>query len=174
MGLLTWFRKRLLIPGEEISLLGFDFNAQTIRRFDGWMKYSNSLFKNRLKEEGIDGRTAQPFRLMKRIAFDPDWLTLEDIEQDGSYLIRVNPRYAPILDTGEKPEGLIFLVDFQAATGVWFDTGKEKGNPVHPISERAIEVLTREPPVPPSSLQAAERSKTAPMFDTLISRKEMR
>jgi hypothetical protein len=168
LSLLTKIRKRLLIPGEEITLLGFDFNAQTVRIFEGWMKYSNSLFKNRLKEEGVDGRTAQPFRLMRKLGFDPEWLTLEDIENDGSYLIRVNPKYAPILDTGERPEGLIFLVDFQAATGVSFDTGPQKGNPEHPISEKTIRVL-----VEGQSPEELERTaETTSKFDPLSLHKE--
>jgi hypothetical protein len=156
MGLLTKLRKRLLIPGEQITLLGFDFNAQTVRIFDGWMKYSNSLFKNRMKEEGVDGRTAQPFRLMSKIFFEPEWLTLEEVEDDGSYIIRVNPKYAPILDTGEKPEGLIFLVDFQAATGVSFDT---RGNPEHPIgkSPESLRRLVKNAPImDPLSLHTGE------------------
>jgi hypothetical protein len=157
MGLLTGIRKRLFIPGEEISLLGFDFNAHVFRRFDGWMKYSNGLFKNRMKEEGVDGRTSQPFRLMKNIHFDLGWLTLEDIEKDGSYLIRVNPKYAPILDTGEKPEGLGFLVDFQAATGVYFDT---KGNPEHQMSTAAITISI--PTQPEKGANPAPKSDATP------------
>lgn len=180
-------------------MLGFDFNGKTIRFFHGWLKYSNGLFGNRLKDEGVDGRTAQPFQGM-RAWFDParrqhgmrsviilmvviflvagissyytlglfdtvviliaigfilytlyttaratsddpfSWLTLEDVENDGSYLIRVNQKYAPIIDTGEVPEGLLFLVDYQAATGVEFDT---VGNPDHP--EGKPPRLEREP-----------------------------
>lgn len=37
---------------------------------------------------------------------------------DGSYYLKVNPKLAPILDSESGPEGLIFPMDFETATGV--------------------------------------------------------
>ena len=39
-------------------------------------------------------------------------------EQDGTYYLKIDPKLAPIMETGDSPEGLLFPMDFETATGV--------------------------------------------------------
>ena len=141
MGIIQKIKHKLFIPGEPITILGFNHSASAIRIYDGWIRYNNGLGQNTFRNENADIRTSKPYMFMGRFELPKLFMrfagkTIEDFDEegtkitsresnipyfdpsDGSYYIKIEPKYAPILDTPDAPESLIFPMDFETATGV--------------------------------------------------------
>jgi hypothetical protein len=165
MSFLQWIKRRFYIPGEPITLLGFEHGGKAFRFIDGWVKYPNGLTMCRFADQAGDIKTADPIMKMKAASLPDGLLTrvgksikiirkttvtdplAEDGEQkefvkeefryeetdepyvdpdDGTYLLRVDPKLALILDADERPEGLAFPMDMDTATGLFLEGKRRK------------------------------------------------
>jgi hypothetical protein len=137
-GLIKKFRNIFHIPGEEITIIGFDDRCRSIRKYKMWSKTANK-FDNRLEGKTIEGNVAQPFIAYEdAIITTPSFLAgcaelaasyitfMENIvpvqpithTEDGDILtFTINRKYGHIFKTDDKPEGIAYLADMQTGQG---------------------------------------------------------
>ena len=128
-GLIRRFRNLLRIPGEDITLIGFDDRCKSFRIYDFWSKQGNK-FDNKLENKAIEGNVAQPFLIYKRLKL-PDIFT-SWLHKDNPNIVeisfKIDKTKGCIFKTQDKPEGIAYLVDMQTGQGGQFIRKTEKGD----------------------------------------------
>jgi hypothetical protein len=137
-GIIKKLRNLFHIPGEDVTLIGFDDRCKSIRIYDMWSKTANK-FDNRLEGKTIEGNVAEPFviyedkvvsepsakaglfeRLGKRISFFNRFVpepAITHTEEGDVITFTINRNYGLIFKTDDKPKGIAYLVDMQTGQG---------------------------------------------------------
>jgi hypothetical protein len=141
-GLFKKFRNLFHVPGEDVILIGFDDRCKSLRKYQMWSKQANR-FSNLIEGKTIEGNVAQPFiaypdkvvteppsglagilekiqnrlPIGKRFVPVPEPAVIHEVDNDGIYTFKINPKYGHIFKTDDAPEGIAYLVDMQTGQG---------------------------------------------------------
>lgn len=100
-GIIKRIKNLFHVPGEDVTLIGFDDNAKSIRVYSVWSKQA-SRFTNTLEGKTIEGNVAQPYLIHeKKVVSEPSTLDgiLTRIKERAPGVLDFIP--AKILDEGE-------------------------------------------------------------------------
>jgi hypothetical protein len=123
MGIVQKYVKKLRntfhVPGEDVTILGFDDRNKSLRLYDLYVK-TGPKFESKLESKSMEQNVSQVFMWYKRLSLKTHEF-LGYYDKDNSNLLHVeftiDKTEGDIFKTDDKPEGLVYLFDMQTGQG---------------------------------------------------------